>query len=163
MGLHVSSVSLRTFVEVARCGSMKDAARNLGVTPVAVSQPIKIAEDRLGAALFERTSKDLHFTADGARLIEALNMPFQQIQNAIEDFDHRRPRRNTLVVTTVPSFASSWLVPRLGKFSKLYPEIEVKVDSSFALIDLRHEPVDVAIRHGNGNYPGMSVTQLLTP
>eukprot|EP00257_Ricinus_communis_P024088 XP_015584233.1 uncharacterized protein LOC8266136 [Ricinus communis] len=163
MGLQISLVSLRTFVEVARCGSMKDAARNLGVTPGAVSQQIKIVEERLGAPLFERASKDLHLTAEGVRLIEALNMPFQQIQDAVEDFDHRKPKRNTLVVTTVPSFASSWLVPRIGKFAKLYPDIEVKVDSSVALVDLRHEPFDIAIRHGSGNYPGMSVTQLLTP
>jgi LysR family glycine cleavage system transcriptional activator len=163
MSIQISLVSLRTFVEVARCGSMKDAARALGVTAGAVSQQIKIVEARLGARLFERNSKDLYLTPEGARLMEALNLPFQEIQDAIEDFDHRKPKRNTLVVTTVPSFASSWLVPRMGKFSKLYPDIEVKVDSSVAVMDLRHAPFDIAIRHGSGNYPGMSVTQLLTP
>jgi len=163
MNLQLSLISLRTFVEVARFNSMKEAAKSLGVTPGAVSQQIRIVEQRLGTALFERSSKDMHLTAEGLRLMEGLNLPFQQIQDAVEDFRHRKPKRDALVVTTVPSFASSWLVPRLGKFSRLYPDIEVKVDSSVALVDLRHEPVDVAIRHGSGNYPGMSVTQLLTP
>lgn len=163
MNLQISLISLRTFVEVARFRSMKEAAQSLGVTPGAISQQIRIVEERLGTVLFERSSRDMHLTAEGVRLMEALNLPFQQIQDAVEDFRHRKPKRDTLAVTTVPSFASSWLVPRLGKFSRLYPDIEVKVDSSVALVDLRHEPVDVAIRHGSGNYPGMSVTQLLTP
>lgn len=163
MNLQISLISLRTFVEVARFRSMKEAAQSLGVTPGAISQQIRIVEERLGTVLFERSSRDMHLTAEGVRLMEALNLPFQQIQDAVEDFHHRKPKRDALVVTTVPSFASSWLVPRLGKFSRLYPDIEVKVDSSVALVDLRHEPVDVAIRHGSGNYPGMSVTQLLTP
>ncbi|MVA81051.1 LysR family transcriptional regulator [Agrobacterium vitis] len=163
MVLHVSLISLRTFVEVARFRSMKEAARSLGVTPGAISQQIRIVEERLGTALFERSSRDMHLTAEGTRLMEALNLPFQQIQDAVEDFRHRKPERDALVVTTVPSFASSWLVPRLSKFSTLYPDIEIKVDSSVNLVDLRHERVDVAIRHGSGNYAGMSVTQLLIP
>ncbi|MBY5775431.1 LysR family transcriptional regulator [Rhizobium leguminosarum] len=163
MHLKLSLISLRTFVEVARFNSMKEAAKSLGVTPGAVSQQIRIVEQRLGTALFARSSKYMHLTAEGLRLMEGLNIPFQQIQDAVEDFRHCKPKRDALVVTTVPSFASSWLVPRLGKFSRLYPDIEVKVDSSVPLVDLRHEPVDVAIRHGSGNYPGMSVTQLLTP
>lgn len=156
-------IALRTFVEVARFRSMKEAAKSLGVTPGAISQQIKIIEERLGTELFVRSSREMVLTAEGIRLMEGLNHPFQQIQDAVEDFRHRKPKRDTLVVTTVPSFASSWLVPRLGNFSRLYPDIEVKVDSSVTLVDLRHEPVDVAIRHGSGNYPGMSVTQLLTP
>jgi len=142
---------------------MKLAAAKLGVTPGAVSQQVKIVEERLGALLFERSSREIQLTEEGLRLMEGLNLPFSHIDEVVRDFRRRKPRSDTLVVTTVPSFASSWLVPRIGSFSEAFPHIEVRVDISVSLVDLRHEPVDVAIRHGSGNYPGMTVTQLFTP
>ena len=163
MPLHISLIALRTFVETARLGSMKLAATKLGVTPGAVSQQVKIVEERLGALLFERSSREIQLTEEGLRLMEGLNLPFSHIDEVVRDFRRRKPRSDTLVVTTVPSFASSWLVPRIGSFSEAFPHIEVRVDISVSLVDLRHEPVDVAIRHGSGNYPGMTVTQLFTP
>ncbi len=163
MALQVSLIALRTFVEVAWRGSMKEAAARLGVTPGAVSQQIRLVEERLGLALFERLGRKLRLTEEGQRLMDALNIPFRQIDHALSDLRHRKPRRDALVVTTVPSFASSWLVPRLGGFSEQFPHIEVRVETSVSLVDLRHAPVDAAIRHGSGTYPGMDVTQLLTP
>jgi LysR family glycine cleavage system transcriptional activator len=163
MSVHVSLIALRTFVEVASRGSMKEAAERLGVTPGAVSQQIRLVEERWGHALFDRTGRQIHLTDEGRRLLDALELPFRQIEQALVHLRHRTPRRDALVVTTAPSFASSWLVPRLGAFSEQYPHVEVRVETSVSLVDLRHEPVDVAIRHGTGAYPGLDVVQLITP
>ncbi|WLH10802.1 LysR substrate-binding domain-containing protein [Pseudomonas hefeiensis] len=68
-----------------------------------------------------------------------------------------------LTVSTVPAFASTWLVPRLGSFNRQYPEIEVRVETTSCLVDLRRDRVDIALRHGLGHYPDLDVTRLVTP
>src|SRR6185437_7685494 len=115
-------LSLRAFVEVGRTSSMKEAAGRLGVTPGAVSQQIKALETRLGLALFERLNRELRLTAEGRHLLDDLSEPFRQIEQAV-DRVHTRHRTN-LLVTTTGAFAATWLVPRLGRFTKRHPDIE---------------------------------------
>ncbi|MFX6035816.1 LysR substrate-binding domain-containing protein, partial [Acinetobacter baumannii] len=69
--------------------------------------------------------------------------------------------RQTLTVTTAPSFAASWLVPRLGRFSDEHHEFEVRVEATNRVVDLRDGRVDVAIRHGLGHYPGLKTIPLM--
>ncbi|MNI15270.1 Glycine cleavage system transcriptional activator [compost metagenome] len=69
----------------------------------------------------------------------------------------------SLTVSTVASFAASWLVPRLGRFKQLHPDIEVRVEATSELVDLRRDRVDVALRHGLGDYPGLDVRPLMAP
>ena len=71
--------------------------------------------------------------------------------------------RQTLTVSTEPSFAATWLVPRLGQFSASHPQVEVRVEATALLADLRRERIDVAIRHGLGDYPGLDVQALMAP
>ena len=156
-------LSLRTFAEVGRHGSIKLAAAALGVTPGAVSQQIKGLELRLGVPLLERRHREVRLTTGGQRLFGPLSSAFQQVDEAVQPFTDRKPRRETLTVSTTPSFAASWLVPRLGAFCMQYPDMDVRVDSSVRPVDLRNEAVDVALRHGAGEYPGLTTVRLFTP
>lgn len=155
----VSLAALRTFVEVARFRSFKDAAESLGVTSGAVSQQIKIVERRLDVTLFERSSKDVRLTEHGLRLMSAIHLPFEQIRDAVEDFHNRKPRRNVVRLIARQAFASHWLVPRIDSFSRQHPDIEVRIDTSDGS-GMRREPFDIAVRYGNEYQEGFDALKL---
>jgi len=158
---------LRAFSEVGRRGSVKEAAAALGVTPGAVSQHVKLLEVRLGTVLLERRNREVRLTAAGRHLLGPLVGAFQTIEDAVSTFEGRRgaPRgRQRLTVTTGTSLAATWLVPRLGRFAEQHRSIELRVETTPRLVDLRREMgVDVALRHGLGDYPGLVATLFLTP
>lgn len=154
--------ALRTFVEVAQHGSIKGAASALHVTSGAVSQQIRLLEDRLEMALFTRERQGFRLTEAGARVYPSLLAAFEQIDKAVETLETLKGRQ-TLTVSTVASFAASWLVPRLGRFKQQHPHIEIRVEATSALVDMRRDRVDVALRHGLGHYPGLDVTHLMAP
>jgi LysR family transcriptional regulator, glycine cleavage system transcriptional activator len=152
---------LQAFVAVARTGKMREAADQLSLTPGAVSQRIRQLEEVAGHRVFERTRTGVELTHAGAELLAALAEPFSAIEAVDRNLGVRLSRR--VVVTTMPSFAATWLVPRLKKFSEVNPEIEVVVEASKQVFDLKQEPVDLAIRHGLGNYPGLEASWLIAP
>ncbi|HYG46211.1 MAG TPA: transcriptional regulator GcvA [Bordetella sp.] len=154
--------ALRTFVEVGQRGSIKAAAEALHVTSGAVSQQIRLLEDRLGMALFTRQRQGLRLTEAGASVHPSLLDAFAQIDKAVDTLQAIKGRQ-TLTVSTVATFAASWLVPRLGHFNQRHPQIEVRVEATSALMDMRRDRVDVALRHGLGNYPGLEATRLMAP
>ena len=154
--------ALRTFVEVGQRGSIKAAAEALHVTSGAVSQQIRLLEDRLEMALFTRERQGFRLTEAGASVYPSLLEAFEQIDKAVETLESIKGLQ-TLTVSTVATFAASWLVPRLGRFKKRYPQIEVRVEATSALVDLRRDRVDVALRHGLGNYPGLEAIHLMAP
>ncbi|CAM4091360.1 transcriptional regulator GcvA [Kerstersia similis] len=162
MAASVPLQALRTFVEVGQRGSVKAAAAALHVTSGAVSQQIRLLEDRLGLALFTRERQGLRLTEAGASVHPTLLDAFRQIDSAVDALEAFQGRQ-TLTISTVPSFAASWLVPRLGRFRQQYPQIEVRVEATSALVDLRRDRVDVALRHGLGHYPGLEVIRLMAP
>jgi LysR family glycine cleavage system transcriptional activator len=155
-------LSLRAFVEVGRCGSVKSAAHRLGVTPGAVSQQVRLLEARSGVALFKRERHGVRLTKAGARIHPNLLRAFEQIEAALEELETVNLRRS-LTISAMPSFAASWLVPRLGRFTERHPDIEVRVEASSSPADLTRDRVDVAIRHGLGDYPGLEVRPLFAP
>ncbi|MFM2085257.1 MAG: hypothetical protein RLZZ237_126 [Pseudomonadota bacterium] len=148
--------ALRAFVEVGQRGSIKAAAEALHVTSGAVSQQIRLLEDRAGMALFTRERQGLRLTEAGARIHPTLLAAFAQITQASLDLEEIGGRQ-TLTVSTVATFAAAWLVPRLGRFNQRHPHIEVRVEATSAVVDLRRDRVDVAIRHGLGVYPALQV------
>lgn len=154
--------ALRAFVEVGQRGSIKAAAEALHVTSGAVSQQIRLLEDRVGVALFTRERQGLRLTEAGAGVHPSLLQAFEQIERAVQTLD-RAQARQTLTVSTVATFAASWLVPRLGRFNARCPHIEVRVEATSAVVDMRRDRVDVALRHGLGVYPGLHVTRLMAP
>src|SRR5215471_3814042 len=104
---------LQTFVAVARAGKMKQAAQDLALTPGAVSQRIRQLEEVAGRRLFARTSAGV------------------ELSPAIEAVDHElgAPSSRRVTVSTTPSFAATWLVPRLAMFVQCYPDIEIAVEA----------------------------------
>ncbi|MCT9812262.1 LysR substrate-binding domain-containing protein [Acidovorax sp. Be4] len=155
-------LALRTFVEVGQRGSIKAAAEALSVTSGAVSQQIRLLEDRIGVALFTRERQGLRLTEAGANVHPALLQAFEQIEKVQQTLEQIKSRQ-TLTVSTVATFAASWLVPRLGRFNQRYPHIEVRVEATSAVVDMRRDRVDIALRHGLGVYPGLHATRLMAP
>lgn len=157
----VSLAALRTFVEVARLRSFKDAAQRLGVTSGAVSQQIKIVEQRLDVTLFERSSRNVRLTDQGARLLGAIRVPFEQIHEAVEDFNCCRSRRNVVRIVASTALASQWLVHRIDAFWSLHPDVEVRIDVADGSI-LGEDTFDIAIQYGKQAAPGIEARKLPT-
>lgn len=159
----VSFGALRTFIEVGRQGNIKRAAQELNVTPGAVSQQVKALEARFGVKLLERGNREVKLSAHGLRLFGKVAPSFEQIDAAVQLFEDRRPGPRSLVVSTTPSLAACWLTPRLGRFAAQHPEIEIRIETTAQLADMASGMVDVAIRHGSGDYPGLDAALLFTP
>lgn len=151
---------LRAFEAAARHLSFSKAADELHVTPAAISHQIKALEGYLGVPLFRRLNKGLLLSEAGQAALPNLREGFDQIARAVDAvraWDVRRP----LTVSTAPSFGAKWLVPRLAGFRQAHPGIEVRVDASPELVDFAREDVDLAIRYGSGDYPGLITERLL--
>ena len=83
-----------------------------------------------------------------------------KLHQVVQDF-RRRDSDRPLTVTVPPSFAGTWLVPRLTEFRRLHPDIEVRIDATNRVVDLLSEDADVGIRYGSGNYTGLRTDRLL--
>jgi LysR family glycine cleavage system transcriptional activator len=153
--------ALRAFWAAARHRSFAAAAEELYVTASAVSLQIRQLEDELDFKLFERTPKGLVLTPQGTRLLPGINQAFEHLKGTIASIDNSEPGRASLSISVAPSFATKWLLPRLGGFLERHPELEVDVKANIELTDFAKDEVDLAIRYGSGNYPGLSVELLL--
>jgi LysR family glycine cleavage system transcriptional activator len=152
--------ALRAFEAAARHLSFSRAADELGVTHSAVSHHVKALEERLGIALFKRLNRAVRLTDAGHMLLPVLSESFDHIAESLDGLTGGGGRR-ALTVTLTPSFASKWLVPRLGRFRALHPEIDVRLAPSLDFADLTREGYDVAVRCGDGHWPGNRVDPLL--
>ncbi len=156
--------ALRAFESAARLGSFKAAGMELAVTAAAVSQQVKALEHRLGLALFDRLHRALRLTESGAQLAATLHPAVAAIDDRLAALaaDGAVAGGRTLTVSAVPSFAAKWLAPRLHRFARRHPGIELRLAASEVLLDLtRERTVDVAIRYGTGPYgAGLSAERL---
>jgi len=150
---------LRAVETVARLGSLAAAAGELNVSASAVSQQIKRTEKQLGQALFERTPGGLVATEFGAAFTARLGAGFRELAQAVAMADEAS--QCTLVVSVAPAFASKWLLPRLSRHFARHPNVLLRIDASGRLADLDHSDVDVAIRMGDGVWPGGRAELLL--
>jgi LysR family transcriptional regulator, glycine cleavage system transcriptional activator len=141
---------------------MAGAATALGVTPGAVSQRIKELEALVGHRLLERSAAGVAMTRAGRRLFERIDDPLRALE-AGYNATSGRGRGQRIVVTTTPSLAVSWLVERLAGFGRAYPGIEIAVEADNAIVDLPSDAVDLAIRHGLGEYRGLKSHWLMAP
>lgn len=153
--------ALRAFEAAARHLSFTKAADELNVTQAAISHQVKALEERLGMALFRRLNRALLLTDAGQSYLPPLREAFDQMAGATERLRARDARR-ALTVTTLPSIAAKWLVPRLGRFRHAHPDIDVRIDASLHLTDFARENVDVALRYGRGKWDGMRADRLMT-
>jgi LysR family transcriptional regulator, glycine cleavage system transcriptional activator len=152
--------SLRAFEAAARHASFVKAAAELHVTPAAVSHQVKALEDHLGATLFKRLPRGLVLTEQGRACLPDLSKGFAHLVRAVQEAG-APGLRGPLPVSVMPSFAALWLVPRLQSFFDAYPDIELRVHADTRVVDFAREDVDLAVRHGRGDYPGLSCRFLL--
>jgi LysR family glycine cleavage system transcriptional activator len=152
--------ALRAFEAAARQGSFVAAASELGVTPAAISQQVKALEARMGTALFRRLAHGLVLTETGTRLLPALSEAFDRVAEATTGLAARAPS-GVVTVTLLPALAAGWLVPRLGRFRRAYPEIDLVLRTDRRLLDFGREDADLAIRFGRGPFRGLSAHHLM--
>ncbi|MCG6114544.1 MAG: LysR substrate-binding domain-containing protein [Mesorhizobium sp.] len=150
---------LRAVEAVGRLGSLQKAADELGVSVGAVSQQIIKAERQLGRALFDRAPRGLVPTAAGRAILPRLHAGFGELDAALALL--RGGDQSVLVISVAPVFASKWLVPRLARFSRLHPEIRVRLDASIKLVSPDASDIDIAVRVGAGNWPGVAASFLM--
>ena len=153
--------ALRAFEAAARHLNFSRAADELSVTPGAVSQQIQNLEDYVGGALFKRTPRGLLLTDSAQMALPALREAFDRLAEAAAlltaQVDGRR-----LTLTAAPSFAAKWLVPQLGHFETLHPQVDVWLSADMDLVDFGTGDVDLAIRYGAGAYPGLEALRLMS-
>ncbi|MFO1352044.1 MAG: transcriptional regulator GcvA [Gammaproteobacteria bacterium] len=146
--------ALRAFEAAARHLSFTRAAAELYVTQSAVSQQVKALEALLHTRLFQRSGPQLALTRAGTAYAARLGPVFAEIATATEALfsDHRE---GILNVSLLATFAVRWLIPRLQRFNQRHPEIEVRLNTTARLVDFEHEDIDLAIRFGDGTWPGL--------
>lgn len=131
----------------ARWGSFKLAARELHKTPAAVSLRVKQLEESVGFALFVRHPRQIALTEKGQELAVATARMLGELRTKVGALQ-RGDEEAVLRISTTHSFAIKWLVPRMHRFTKLYPELDMRIDSNDAPVDLEADTTDVAIRYG---------------
>jgi len=155
-----SLTGLRAFEAAARHLSFTKAAAELNVTQTAISHQIKRLEEELGLRLFVRQNRTLALTAEARDYLPGIRAAFQDLRLATDRLK-RNENANVLTVSTLTSFATKWLVPRLSRFQELHPSIDVRVTTSMALVDFARDGVDVGIRYGHGKWQGLRADWLM--
>ncbi len=136
---------LRGFDAAARHLSFTRAAAELFLTQSAVSRQVQALEEYLGAPLFERRHKALALTAAGQTYHRSVAAALEELRIATRRLQEARTG-HVLTVTTTVSFASLWLVPRLSRWRKAHPQVDVRITASHEVVDLERDGIDVAIR-----------------
>ena len=131
----------------ARWGSFKLAARELHKTPAAVSLQVKHLEENIGFPLFVRHARHISLTEKGQELAIATGRVLADLRAKVAALQ-RGDEEAVLRISTTHSFAIKWLVPRMHRFTKLYPELDIRIDSNDAPVDLQADSTDVAVRYG---------------
>src|SRR5690606_34336303 len=154
--------ALRAFDAAARHLSLTRAAAELHVTHGAVSRQVKELEKFLGRALFHRRPRGLELTSEGRLLAFTAGKLFEDLREAVRSLrDVRQP--GVITVSTVPSLAARWLVPRIAAFQARHPGSEVRVGTSHQLVDFRRDGVDLALRYGRGGWRAVYSERLFAP
>jgi DNA-binding transcriptional LysR family regulator len=153
--------AVRAFEAASRHLNLSRAADELGVTQGAISKQVIALEDFIGCQLFEREPTGLILTVEGANLREALRPVFLMMGEAFARYSRRPPRSSVVRISTLTSFASQFLVPRLTAFSKAHPGVELEFLTSNRMVDFTREEIDIAVRYGPGDWDGVISTPLV--
>jgi LysR family glycine cleavage system transcriptional activator len=153
--------ALRAFEAAARLGSINRAAVELAVTPGAVSHQIKLLEADLGVPLLVKAGRGVAVSPEALGGLAQLTQAFHALTVAVGSL-RRAMLRPALVVSVLPSFASTWLLPRLDRYWALAPEVDVRIETKWGLTDFERDGVDLAIRFGAGSYEGLFNRRLLS-
>lgn len=154
--------ALRTFEVAGRLGSFTSAADELFVSQAAVSRQVRELEAALGHALFERKHRSVALTPHGERLLSVLTDAFDKIGDGLESI-RNSDVSSAVIVSSEPSFAACWLLPRLPRFQRAHPDIDIVLDVDPRLIEFRTNQATIAIRHSarNTNWPRVESRHLI--
>ncbi|MGQ0533593.1 MAG: transcriptional regulator GcvA [Caulobacteraceae bacterium] len=154
-------LSVRVFEAAARSGSFARAAEELGITAGAVSQHIRVLEEFAGQPLFRRLGRGVELTESGRAAFAHAGAAMDEMLQAGRAM-RAGWRGKRIAVSTAPSFASKWLIPRLSRFQELFPEIEVRLSADMSLVDFSGSDIDFAIRYGPGGYEALHCERLMS-
>ena len=152
--------ALRAFAVYAEVGNVSAAGARLNVSHAAISQQIRALEAHMGLTLLDRSGRQAVLTAQGQQLAEALNQGFGDIARtvaAMTGADAVRP----VQISATPSFAAQWLMPRLGALRAAHPDIDMMIDPTPAVRPLEPGGIDIALRYGTGDWPGVAAEMLV--
>ena len=151
--------AIRFFESAARHLSFTRAGDELHVTQGAVSRQIKLLEEQLDCRLFARKGPQLRLTAHGEKLRETVAVALGILKQGVANL--QRSAKQVLTVSVLPSFANYWLIPKLTEFERLHPSFSILLASSYSMIDFAvNTDIDVGIRLGQGNWPGLYCHQI---
>lgn len=154
-----STATLRAFATAARLSSFTAAAHELSQTQSAVSHQIKELEDGLGVQLFERRPRGIALTESGRAYLPYVLEALDRLRAGAEAIG-RTQREHILTVSMSPNFAAKWLVPKLGAFSEAHPDLDLRISASMEHVTFEEGHIDMAIRHGTGEWPHLHVRRL---
>jgi LysR family glycine cleavage system transcriptional activator len=151
--------AVRVFEAAARLENFTAAAQELGMTQAAVSYQIKLLEERLGLSLFQRAGRKVMLTEKGRDIAPVIIRAFDQMRAGFAALaqDHS----TVLTISCTNSFAHLWLAPKIGAFQMRHPGLAVRIQADDAVVDLARSGVDLAVRGGQGDWPGLEA-KLLT-
>jgi DNA-binding transcriptional LysR family regulator len=152
--------ALQAFEAIARRKSFSLAAIELHLTPSAVSHQVARLESLLGVRLFERSTRGVELTPAGQAYLQRVGNALGVINSATEDLRHGA--QDTLYVHSSPSFATLWLMPRLGRFTQCHPDISLVLSASHVHSDFEIGQMDVDIRYGVPHWPHLEVEPIFT-
>ncbi|MGD9784062.1 MAG: LysR substrate-binding domain-containing protein [Hyphomicrobiaceae bacterium] len=148
------------FDAVARLGTVTKAASELGVSPSAVSQQIRLLEMQFGVKLFRREKRRLVLTLDGDRLFQTTTQAFAALRNARGAISRQRNTRS-LAIRVSPSFGVRWLGPRIAGFAAANPDWNIRIDATPEFTAFDAEAVDFDLRYGLGGWTGLTVNYVM--
>jgi LysR family glycine cleavage system transcriptional activator len=151
--------ALRAFESAARHESAKQAAEELSVTATAISHQIRALEESLGVALFLRKPRQLELTAQGRELQQVLESAFDSISATAVRLS-ALPCRQAITLSTTPAVAVRWLLSWVCLLRDAHPNIDLRIHASHEPVALDGVTADIAIRYGDGRWPGLVAEKL---
>ena len=153
--------TLTAFRVVAEVENLRAAAETLHLTHSAVSQQIRLLEERLGFELFERRGRRVLLNPAGQAFLRSVQGALAQLDDGVHAAAAAAAgEAQRLRVTVLPSFAHRWLLPRIGRWREHHPALALEIEASLRLVELQREGFHAAVREGRGPWPGLESERL---
>lgn len=151
--------AVRVFEAAARHRNFTAASQELGMTQAAVSYQVKVLEERIGEPLFQRHARGVSLTPLGARFADRLTDALNIVSDAYAEA--RGDAFENLSISSIPTFATQFLAPRIGRFHVENPDVAVRIELSDSLVDFPSSAADLAVRSGHGDWPEVIARKLI--
>lgn len=155
--------ALLAFERAATQLSFRRAARDLALSPSAISHQIRGLEQQFGIKLFVRGARSVRLTADGERYLAKVSLALATLQEAGRDMQRLRPGGGSeLWISSLPFFTTTVLLPALPDFKRRHPALTLRIEATHQYADFNASRVDVAIRYGREHSAGLKFEPLIT-